>query len=93
MGRNVARVKKNEEVIKIFIEQGNSEKYFKDGPNPQALHFYSDVVTKEPLNYENLVNFATNVPKCLENLFRDKKIIPSSIPTFFERCVESEIFG
>jgi len=81
---------KKEEVIKIYVEEGNSDNYFKDGPKPQSLHFYSDVVTKEPLNNfgENLVNFASNVPKCLENLFRDKKIIPNAIPAFLKDALK-----
>jgi len=34
------------------------------------------------------LNFATNVPKCLESLFRDKKIIPSAIPAFLKDALK-----
>jgi len=46
-------------------------------------------VTKEAINVgENLVNFAANVPKCIESLFRDKKIIPSAIPAFLKDALK-----
>jgi len=46
-------------------------------------------VTKEAINVgENLVNFAANVPKCIESLFRDKKIIPSAIPIFLKDALK-----
>jgi tetratricopeptide (TPR) repeat protein len=77
-----------EKIIKIIVEEG-SQRYFKDGPNPEPQYFYSDVISKIPEEMNNILEkFQSAVPKCLETLFRDGKIIPSNIPTFLQEAVK-----
>jgi len=79
----------DEKVIKLYIEDGlNPESYFKDGPEPETIQFYSDSISKEPIESDNLEGFKFSVPKCLESLFRDQKIIPSHIPSFIKEAIK-----
>jgi hypothetical protein len=52
------------------------------------LHFYNDTDTKEPVVDEKYEGFKFGVPKCLEKLFRDNKIIPSNIPSFLKDAIK-----
>jgi len=80
-----------EKVFKLYIEEGlNPKGYFKDGPDPEPLHFYNDTTTKEPVEDNNFEEFKFGVPKCLERLFRDNKIIPSNIPSFLKDAIRVE---
>jgi len=73
----------------LYIEEGlNPRGYFKDGPEPEPLHFYHDNDTKEPVVDEKYEGFKFGVPKCLEKLFRDNKIIPSNIPSFLKDAIK-----
>jgi len=84
---------KGEKVIKLYITEGqNPNGYFKDGPVPEALHVYTD--SKEPIDNSNLIEeFKIAVPKCLESLFRDNKIIPSHIPSFLKDAIQLKYHG
>lgn len=75
-------------MIKLFIEEGpNPDKYFKDGPDPEPIKFYRDGITKEECDTD-FGYFGTTVPKCLESLFRDGRIIPGNIPEFLKDAVK-----
>jgi len=79
----------DEKVIKLYIEDGlNPDSYFKDGPEPETIQFYSDSISKDPIESDNLDGFKFTVPKCLESLFRDQKIIPSHIPSFIKEAIQ-----
>jgi hypothetical protein len=81
--------------IKIYVEEGNnSDAYFKDGPNPEPLCFYEDVITKVPVEVNNFISdLKERVPKCLEFLYRDGKIIPSNIPAFLADAIKPKYLG
>jgi len=80
---------KDDKVIKLMIEEGlNPRGYFKDGPEPEPLLMYNNELTKEPIENENLEGYKFTVPKCLESLFRDNKIIPSNIPSFLKDAIK-----
>jgi len=80
----------DEKIIKLYIEEGpNPKGYFKDGPEPEALHFYTNEVSKEPIGDDTRTEeFKWSIPKCLESLFRDHRIIPSNIPTFLRDAIK-----
>jgi len=80
----------DENVIKLYVDEGlHPDSYFKDGPAPEPIQFYSDQISKEPICDESdLDQFKFSVPQCLESLFRDKKIIPSNIPSFISEAIK-----
>jgi len=65
-----------------------------DGPEPEPVCFYDDVISKVPVEVDNFLGqLKDNVPKCLESLFRDGKIIPSNIPSFLQEAVKPKYLG
>jgi hypothetical protein len=85
----------SEKIIKIIVKEGNhQDAYFKDGPVPEPLCFYDDVISKVPIELNEMIaQFQSNVPQCLETLFRDGKIIPSNIPSFLSDAVKMKYVG
>jgi hypothetical protein len=82
-------------IIKIYIEEGpNADKYFKDGPAPEPVCLYEDVISKVPLDINAfLSDIKENVPRCLESFFRDGRIIPSNIPSFLADAIKPKYLG
>jgi len=84
-----------EKIIKVIVEEGsNNKRYFRDGPDPEPQYFYSDMISKLPLEMNQfLEKFQFSVPKCLESLFRDGKIIPGNIPAFLQEAVKPKFLN
>jgi len=79
----------DEKVIKLYVEEGlHPDSYFKDGPAPEPIQLYSDNITKENIESDRWEELKFTVPQCLESLFRDKKIIPSNIPSFIRDAIK-----
>jgi len=79
---------KGQDLIKIYIDEGsNPDRYFKDGPDPQVVKFYDESITKEAIDVGAFEFFGKTVPKCLESMFRDQKIIPGNIPNFLKDAI------
>jgi len=79
----------DEKVIKLYVEEGlHPDSYFKDGPAPEPIQFYSDNISKDTIESDQWEGLKLAVPKCLESLFRDQKIIPSHIPNFIRDAIK-----
>jgi len=76
------------QTVKLYIRDSTDKKYFKDGPAPEVLFFYN-TPDKQPLSDEERVKILrTRIPKCLESLFLDHKILPHNLPSFLEGVVK-----
>jgi len=74
--------------------------YFKDGPPPESLYFYEKPVNPiTPTNEkpqkivqldeeEQLRDLRSRVPRCLQELFPHKHILPHHLPTFLQNVVK-----
>jgi len=76
------------QIIKLYIIDSKDKKYFKDGPAPEVLFFYSTPDKKPVTDEERLKPLQSRVPKCLESLFVDNKILPHNLPAFLEGVVK-----
>jgi len=76
---------RNSDIIKIYVMEGNKGRYYKDGPAPEILYSYTDTINKTPETAPE--EYRTSVPRCLEQLFLQNKILPHNIPTFLEGIV------
>jgi tetratricopeptide (TPR) repeat protein len=79
---------RNEKIYKIKVVEGTRQ-YFKDGPEPVPVYAYDDPIQKKPLQYEdeNFTILRSRVPRCLQELFHGKKILPHNLPSFLNGVV------
>lgn len=76
----------DEKIFKIKVVEG-SGKYFKDGPEPVVAYAYDEPL-KKPIHPDNVGELRSRVPKCLQELFLEKKILPHNLPSFLEGVVK-----
>eukprot|EP01130_Rhizamoeba_saxonica_P015312 TRINITY_DN6834_c0_g2_i1.p1 TRINITY_DN6834_c0_g2~~TRINITY_DN6834_c0_g2_i1.p1 ORF type:complete len:327 (+),score=56.51 TRINITY_DN6834_c0_g2_i1:159-1139(+) len=75
-------------VFRLYICDDQKVPFLKDYSGPVPLYFYMDQVTKDPVDDGYCESFKESVPRCLEALFHDGKIIPGELPSFLEAAIK-----
>jgi hypothetical protein len=89
---------KNEKIIKIYIVDGPVRGgYFKDGPPSESLYFYEKPVNNQtptgrddkphPIADE-MAELRSRVPRCLQELFPQKHILPYHLPAYLQKIIK-----
>jgi hypothetical protein len=73
---------------RVWVVDDKKGQYFKDGPAPELVKVYSDVVTQEPEPVEVWEGLQTRVTKALANLFPGGNILPLHLPSFLDGVVK-----
>jgi hypothetical protein len=74
-------------VYRVWVQEGDKQAYFKDGPEPELLKIYSDPVSKTPENPSIFNGLEDRVTSALANLFPGGKILPNNLPSFLDGTI------
>eukprot|EP01119_Soliformovum_irregulare_P006840 TRINITY_DN19258_c0_g1_i1.p1 TRINITY_DN19258_c0_g1~~TRINITY_DN19258_c0_g1_i1.p1 ORF type:complete len:357 (-),score=109.04 TRINITY_DN19258_c0_g1_i1:134-1204(-) len=73
--------KENSTIIRLYIKEGaNPDRYFKDSPAPEVVELYNK--NGEEKQSMDVTELSISVPKGLERLFPDGKILPYNLPSW-----------
>eukprot|EP01087_Luapelamoeba_hula_P013255 TRINITY_DN378_c0_g2_i1.p1 TRINITY_DN378_c0_g2~~TRINITY_DN378_c0_g2_i1.p1 ORF type:complete len:375 (+),score=66.37 TRINITY_DN378_c0_g2_i1:632-1756(+) len=81
---------KDQSTVRLLLSEGrNQGKYFKDGPPAVTQSAYVQTNdSRAPVDQGNMRTLQVQLPRCLARFFPGGQILPTSIPSWLEGCIE-----